>query len=88
MTDALAFGIGLFGTAITLIVCALIIATVVWMWNGDWWTGQYNSFVDALEFAFKVIFTIIGVCALVGIFMFGVGISWAPLLERIYSGSS
>lgn len=88
MSDTLALFIGLGGTVLLIIICALIVATVIWMWGGDWWTGQYNTFVDALELTIKGSLTLLGFFTVIAILVIGIDISWTPLWERTYNGSS
>lgn len=81
------FLLGIFGTILTLVLVAIVIGLIIWMWGGDWWRGLYSSFIDAFELGLKAVITISLVVVIAAIFMVGIGLSWAPMLEHIYGGN-
>lgn len=79
--------LGIFGTILTLVMVALAIAFVLWLHSSDWWRGLYSSFLDDFELGLKVVITLVMVVVIIAMVMFGIGMSWTPLLNNTHGGN-
>lgn len=72
--------IGIFGTLIVLGIEIFLIAFIIWAVR-DSWTGVFErGFKTAMEAAAKLVIVVVGACAVIAIFMLGIGLAWGPLM--------